>query len=170
MVVFLGFDIGCHSGGLARVVTNDRGYYHFGPIPKPALPWSICANVVSPTPAGPYFNYFTVARIATKERAILFKAVVTATPSRTTAPAGERIRIEGKAFPAFRTVNNRVLLQRWTATGWRTEGQDIVRFSGRYTVYASPPRQGTFRYRVIMPSHRPWLEYGSSRAMYLTRT
>jgi hypothetical protein len=74
-------------------------------------------------------------------------AQVTATPIR----VGQSTSVIGSVGNnAFSPV--RVLLQRWANGAWRTVGTARVRPSARYTLTATPPGPGNWRYRVVKPS------------------
>jgi hypothetical protein len=76
--------------------------------------------------------------------------IVTATPSRTSAPVGTIVPVNGTAQAAY---NCPVNLQRlYGATAWRTVGTAKVRASWRFTVNAQPAYKGNIPYRVLLPA------------------
>ncbi|MFD7153380.1 hypothetical protein ACFV9C_02210 [Kribbella sp. NPDC059898] len=87
---------------------------------------------------------FFVARPVTKP-------TVTAVPSRTSAPVGSIVPVNG----AVHTVASgcKVYLQRlYGATQWRTVSTGQVRSSWRYTVNAQPAYKGSIPYRSYVPA------------------
>ncbi|MFB6723327.1 hypothetical protein ACFCV3_24310 [Kribbella sp. NPDC056345] len=77
--------------------------------------------------------------------------VVSATPSKTSAPVGTIVPVNGtvSGAPSYCPVK----LQRlYGATAWRTVGTANVRLSGRYTVNAQPAYRGVIPYRVFFPA------------------
>ncbi len=77
--------------------------------------------------------------------------LVGATPSRTSAPVGTVVPVNGTVAGA--PSNCAVVLQRLSgATAWRGVSQDVVRQSGRFTVLAQPPYAGNVIYRVYLPT------------------
>jgi len=77
--------------------------------------------------------------------------VVSATPSKTSAPVGSIVPVNGTVSGA--PGNCPVNLQRlYGATAWRTVGTANVRQSGRYTVNAQPAYKGNIPYRVSFPA------------------
>jgi hypothetical protein len=77
--------------------------------------------------------------------------IVGATPSRTSAPVGTVVPVNGTVAGA--PSNCKVVLQRLSgATVWRGVSQDVVRQSGRFTVLAQPPYAGNVIYRVYLPT------------------
>ncbi|MFG1819305.1 hypothetical protein ACGFIF_36470 [Kribbella sp. NPDC049174] len=77
--------------------------------------------------------------------------IVGATPSKTSAPVGTIVPVNGTVAGA--PSNCAVILQRLSgATVWRGVSQDVVRQSGRFTVLAQPPYVGNVIYRVYFPT------------------
>jgi len=76
--------------------------------------------------------------------------VVSATPSKTSAPVGAIVPVNGTVSGS--PSNCSVSLQRlYGATAWRTVGTAKIRTSGRFTVNAQPAYKGTIPYRVMFP-------------------
>ncbi|GAA0574403.1 hypothetical protein GCM10009534_05390 [Kribbella sandramycini] len=77
--------------------------------------------------------------------------IVSATPSKTSAPVGSLVPVTGSVAGApYRCPVN---LQRlYGATQWRTVGTDTVRQSGRFTLTAQPAYRGNIPYRVSFPA------------------
>jgi hypothetical protein len=79
------------------------------------------------------------------------KPTVTAVPSRTSAPVGTIVPVNG----AVHTVRAgcKVYLQRlYGASQWRNVSTGQVRTSGRYTVNAQPAYKGSIPYRSYVPA------------------
>ncbi|TDW24129.1 hypothetical protein [Kribbella kalugense] len=77
--------------------------------------------------------------------------IVAATPSRTTAPVGTVVPVNGTVV-GVAAHDCPVVLQRLSgATAWRGVSQAAVRRSGRFTVLAQPPYVGNVIYRVSLP-------------------
>ncbi|WP_405063211.1 hypothetical protein OG474_16680 [Kribbella sp. NBC_01505] len=77
--------------------------------------------------------------------------IVSATPSKTSAPVGSIVPVEGKVggAPQGCAVN----LQRlYGKTAWRTVSTAKVRQSGRFTLSAQPAYKGNIYYRVSFPA------------------
>lgn len=170
-VLLVGYDNSCadyDALGGRRIRTNTNGYYRFAvPLIEDSVFLS-CVFLVRPLPVSPSgsFNSLDVGIIAARGGFPQMRVLVTARPSSHAVPLGSRIRIDGQVRPRIQNV--RIYLQRWTADGWRVESYATIRASGRYTLFARPPRQGTFRYRVIRPSIPPGLVGGVSQVMRLT--
>jgi hypothetical protein len=91
--------------------------------------------------------------------------IVTAIPSRTSAPVGTVVPVNGTAQLAY---NCPVNLQRlYGATAWRTVGTAKVRSSWRFTVNAQPAYKGKIPYRVQLPACNNILA-GVSKTFYIT--
>ncbi|MBB6565633.1 hypothetical protein HPO96_16745 [Kribbella sandramycini] len=74
-------------------------------------------------------------------------AVITATPSRTSAPVGTVVPVNGSIVGS--PVGCGVNLQRlYGASQWRTVGSSTVRASGRFTLNAQPAYKGVIPYRA----------------------
>lgn len=89
------------------------------------------------------------APIASEGTYIPILPAISATPSKTSAPVGSVVPVNGTvAYASGCTVN----LQRlYGASQWRTVGTAKVRSSGRFTVNAQPAYKGTIPYRVQFP-------------------
>ncbi|MFI7060017.1 hypothetical protein ACIBL3_03460 [Kribbella sp. NPDC050124] len=76
---------------------------------------------------------------------------VTAAPSKTSAPVGTVVPVNGSVGGA--PSNCKVWLQRlYGATQWRSVSSNAVRLSGRFTVNAQPAYKGLIPYRVYFPA------------------
>lgn len=91
--------------------------------------------------------------------------IVSAVPSRTSAPVGTVVLVNGNVLGP--PVGCLVHLQRLMgATQWRTVSSGSVRASGRFTVTAQPAYKGLIPYRVYFPTcHR--YQAGLSRTFYI---
>jgi hypothetical protein len=91
--------------------------------------------------------------------------VVSATPSRTSAPVGTIVPVNGNVLGP--PTSCPVALQRlYGATRWRGVSLGHVRTSGRYTVNAQPAYKGLIAYRVSFPRCSQY-QAGVSRVFYL---
>jgi hypothetical protein len=94
--------------------------------------------------------------------------VVSAAAARASVCVGQTVPITGQVLPApnydpqYR-YDPRIFLQRLVSGQWRTVGTSRVRYSGRYTLTATPPTLGNHRYRVYTLSSRVfgWQYIGS---------
>ena len=95
-------------------------------------------------------------------------AIVAAVPSKTSAPVGSIVPVNGSVAGA--PFNCPVQLQRlYGATQWRTVSTGAVRRSGRFTVNAQPAYQGTIPYRIYFPACKPYVA-GVSKAFSIRGT
>ncbi|HEY3556379.1 MAG TPA: hypothetical protein VGL05_02890 [Kribbella sp.] len=95
-------------------------------------------------------------------------AIVSAVPSRTSAPVGTVVPVNGSV--AGGPFNCPVQLQRlYGATQWRTVSSAAVRQSGRFTVNAQPAYRGNIPYRIYFPACRPYVA-GVSKVFYVRGT
>ncbi|MET7278676.1 hypothetical protein ABZS29_10645 [Kribbella sp. NPDC005582] len=90
---------------------------------------------------------------------------VSATPSKTSAPVGSIVPVNGTApYAAGCTIN----LQRlYGATAWRTVGTAKVRTSARFTLNAQPAYKGKIPYRAQFPACNN-IVATSSKTFYIT--
>jgi len=87
---------------------------------------------------------------------------ISATPSKTSAPVGAIVPVNG----TVRAPTCSVTLQRlYGATAWRNVGTAKVRQSGRFTVNAQPAYKGYIPYRVFFPT---CLTYASAKTKVFT--
>lgn len=94
--------------------------------------------------------------------------VISATPTRTSAPVGTIVPVNGTV--AGPPVGCEVLLQRlYGASQWRTVGRSTVRSSGRFTVNAQPAYQGSIPYRVWFWNCRNY-PVGNTKTFYIRGT
>ncbi len=90
---------------------------------------------------------------------------VSATPSKTSAPVGTVVPVNGSVGGA--PSNCKVWLQRlYGATQWRSVSSGVVRLSGRFTVNAQPAYKGQIPYRVYFPACSNFLP-ALSRVFYI---
>ncbi|MEU8227899.1 hypothetical protein [Kribbella sp. NPDC048915] len=76
--------------------------------------------------------------------------VVSAAPSKTSAPVGTIVPVNGSVMGAPSAC--KVQLQRlYGASQWRTVGTGAIRQSGRFTLSAQPAYKGQIPYRVYFP-------------------
>lgn len=81
----------------------------------------------------------------------LIKPTVTAVPSRTSAPVGTLVPVNGGVYTV--RAGCTVYLQRlYGASQWRNVSSGMVRTSGRYTVNAQPAYKGLIPYRSYVPA------------------
>jgi hypothetical protein len=94
--------------------------------------------------------------------------IVSATPSKTSAPVGTVVPVNGSVAGA--PSNCKVWLQRLTgATQWRSVSSASVRTSGRFTVNAQPAYKGLIPYRVYFPRCYNY-QAGVSRVFHIRGT
>ncbi|WP_327638983.1 hypothetical protein OHB24_11630 [Kribbella sp. NBC_00482] len=95
-------------------------------------------------------------------------AIVSAAPSKTSAPVGTIVPVNGSVRGG--PFNCPVQLQRlYGASQWRTVGSAAVRQSGRFTLNAQPAYKGLIPYRVSFPACRNYVA-GVSKAFYIRGT
>ncbi|MGZ0149748.1 hypothetical protein ACXJJ3_21985 [Kribbella sp. WER1] len=95
------------------------------------------------------------------------KPTVTAVPSRTSAPVGTVVPVNGAVHTV--AAGCKVYLQRlYGATQWRTVSTGQVRTSGRYTVNAQPGYRGSIAYRSYVPACNSIAAF--SKAFYIRGT
>ncbi|HWD78158.1 MAG TPA: hypothetical protein VG497_04740 [Kribbella sp.] len=83
----------------------------------------------------------------------LIKPTVTAVPSRTSAPVGTIVPVNGSVYTVRSGIGCQVFLQRlYGASAWRTVSTAGIRTSLRYTVNAQPAYKGLIPYRVYVPA------------------
>ncbi|NIK55381.1 hypothetical protein [Kribbella shirazensis] len=91
--------------------------------------------------------------------------IVSATPSKTSAPVGTLVAVNGSVMGSPSAC--KVQLQRlYGASQWRTVGTGAIRQSGRFTVYAQPAYKGLIPYRVYFPKCYNY-QAGVSKAFYI---
>ncbi|TDD59461.1 hypothetical protein E1263_14850 [Kribbella antibiotica] len=125
------------SGSPESVLTDISGNFSRAFAANRNGDWTSCVNI----PGKP-------DDIASLETRVLRPAAITATPSRTSAPVGTLVPVNG-------TVINgsycQVALQRlYGASAWRTIGTTAVRTNGRFTLNAQPSAKATFTYRAYL--------------------
>jgi hypothetical protein len=95
-------------------------------------------------------------------------AIVSAAPSKSSAPVGTVVPVNGSVMGA--PLACPVHLQRlYGASQWRTVSSGAVRESGRFTVNAQPAYKGLIPYRVYFPACRNYVA-GASKAFYIRGT
>jgi hypothetical protein len=88
--------------------------------------------------------------IASAFVSIRFRYAVTATPARTSAPAGTNVTVTGSIKPP---ANKSIQLQRLSGSTWTTVNTARAGSeNGAYTVVATPPGRATYSYRVNAPT------------------
>jgi hypothetical protein len=91
--------------------------------------------------------------------------IVSAVPSKTSAPVGTIVPVNGSVAGAPQTC--KVWLQRlYGATQWRSVSSGAVRASGRFTVNAQPGYKGLIPYRVLFPACYRY-QAGLSKVFYI---
>ncbi|MFK4082777.1 hypothetical protein ACI2LF_01595 [Kribbella sp. NPDC020789] len=113
-------------------------------------------NVLLSHAAQPYGDVTSCLRIPGKpgwisrlSTPIWRPAAITAAPSKTSAPVGTIVPVNGTVFAG---ANCQVVLQRlYGASAWRAVGSGKVRTSDRFTLNAQPPYKGNVYYRVYLP-------------------
>jgi hypothetical protein len=91
--------------------------------------------------------------------------IVSAVPSKTSAPVGSIVPVNGSVMGA--PSNCKVWLQRlYGATQWRSVSSGAVRQSGRFTVYAQPAYKGLIPYRAYFPACHNY-QAGVSKVFYI---
>ncbi|WP_433164083.1 hypothetical protein [Kribbella sp. CA-247076] len=91
--------------------------------------------------------------------------IVSAVPSRTSAPVGTVVPVNGSVAGA--PSNCKVWLQRlYGATQWRSVSSAGIRQSGRFTVNAQPAYKGLIPYRVYLPACFRY-QAGVSKVFYI---
>ncbi|MGW6200194.1 hypothetical protein ACWF0M_28905 [Kribbella sp. NPDC055110] len=94
--------------------------------------------------------------------------VVSASPSKTSAPVGTIVPVNGSVMGAPSAC--KVQLQRlYGASQWRTVGTGAIRSSGRFTLNAQPAYKGLIPYRVYFPKCYNF-QAGVSRAFSIRGT
>lgn len=96
-----------------------------------------------------------------------YKYAVTATPAARSARAGTNVAVTGNVNPA--SQRKTVYLQRRSGTQWRTVNTGQTRPSSRYTLTATPPRVGSWSYRVYVPG-QPGITGAVSRTFTIRGT
>ena len=94
--------------------------------------------------------------------------IVSAAPSKTSAPVGTIVPVNGSVMGAPSAC--KVQLQRlYGASQWRTVGTGAIRQSGRFTLSAQPAYKGLIPYRVYFPKCYNYLA-GVSKVFYIRGT
>jgi hypothetical protein len=138
LTVGLGVDTPCAEGGSPLYRTDTNGI-----VIKSYLATDAGALNCLQIPGKPYL-------ISGQAFFVFRQVAVSAVPSRTSAPVGTIVGVNGSVSgaPSSCPVN----LQRlYGATQWRTVGTAKVRDSGRFTLSAQPAYRGQIPYRVSFP-------------------
>ncbi|MFF1818131.1 hypothetical protein ACFVWG_12600 [Kribbella sp. NPDC058245] len=114
-------------------------------------------NFTRAFPANRYGDYTSCLEIPGKPTKIAYletpvkrPADITAAPSKTTAPVGTIVPVNGSVVEG---ANCQVILQRlYGASAWRAVSSSAVRVSGRFTLNAQPSYKGNTPYRVYLPT------------------
>lgn len=151
--VLLGSDSECAEGASLAFLTSTAGLIT-KTYPASAADFLLCIQIPG-TPVSTAGLGLFVAR----------PGIVSAVPSRTSAPVGTIVPVNGSVAGApYRCP---VHLQRLTgATQWRTVSSGAVRQSGRFTVTAQPAYKGLIPYRVYFPTCGRY-QAGLSRTFYI---
>lgn len=89
-------------------------------------------------------------KIAYLESPVRRPAAISATPSKTSAPVGSIVPVNGSVIEG---AGCQVVLQRlYGASAWRQVGSGKVRDSDRFTLNAQPPYKGIIYYRAYLPT------------------
>jgi hypothetical protein len=156
--VFLGTDSGCveYWGGRSTHLTDTNGVVTKAYEAEPITP--ITCLLIPGTPTANAWLSFVPAR----------PAIVSAVPSKTSAPVGTIVPVNGSVAGA--PFNCPVQLQRlYGASQWRTVSSGAVRASGRFTVNAQPAYRGLIPYRVYFPACLPYVS-GASKTFSIRGT
>ncbi len=152
ITVLLGVDNECAEGGGLLVRTDTNGlvtrYYKASD-----ANWVNCLRV----PGKPF-------DISGRGLVVARPGVVSAVPSKTSAPVGTIVPVNGSVLGAPRC---KVVLQRlYGATQWRGVSSALIRQSGRFTVNAQPAYRGLIPYRVYFPGCYQY-QAGLSKVFYI---
>ncbi|NUR95384.1 MAG: hypothetical protein HOV67_09010 [Kribbellaceae bacterium] len=140
----LGVDAPCAEGGSPLYRTGTNGVITKAYTAADAS-WMNCAHLYTDP-------YYIVGQWLFPAR----PTVVAAAPSRTSAPVGTIVPVNGSV--AHMTGWCPVWLQRlYGRTQWRTVSIAKVRQSGRFTVNAQPSYRGYIPYRVYVPACQPFI-------------
>jgi len=137
----IGSDTNCgiDSLGNATVTTDSRGYWSY--TEANAVDQVRC--VVLTGTGDP--NDVNTPIFAFRSFGVVFAQKVSIVLATTPVKLGTKVAVTGGVGTPFGTV----LLQRMVSGQWVAAGTAQVRESGRYTLYASPPAKGNWRYRVV---------------------
>jgi hypothetical protein len=151
--VLLAVDADCLEGGGQPFLTSTAGLVTKA-YPASAADTFQCLRIPG--------NPISIAGIALT---VARPGIVSAVPSRASAPVGTVVPVNGNVLGP--PVGCLVHLQRLMgATQWRTVSSGSVRASGRFTVTAQPAYKGLIPYRVYFPTcHR--YQAGLSRTFYI---
>ncbi|MEU8227900.1 hypothetical protein [Kribbella sp. NPDC048915] len=156
--VFLGTDSGCveYFGGRSTHLTDTNGVVTKA---YPGGSWMPITCLLLPgNPTANGWLSFVPAR----------PAIVSAAPSKTSAPVGTVVPVNGSVAGA--PYKCPVHLQRlYGASQWRTVSSGAVRQSGRFTVSAQPAYRGLIPYRVYFPACRSYVA-GAGKTFYIRGT
>jgi hypothetical protein len=140
ITVLLAIDNGCAEDAGGDVVRTDTNGLVTKAYAAGDANWLNCLRIMG-KPIDITGLGFVVAR----------STYVTATPSKTSAPVGSVVPVNGSVGGG--PSNCKVWLQRlYGATQWRSVSSNGVRTSGRYTVNAQPAYKGLIPYRVYFPA------------------
>jgi hypothetical protein len=140
ITVLLAIDNGCAENAGGDVVRTDTNGLVTKAYAAGDANWLNCLRITG-NPIDITGLGFVVAR----------STYVTAVPSKTSAPVGSVVPVNGSVGGA--PSNCKVWLQRlYGATQWRSVSSNGVRTSGRYTVNAQPAYKGLIPYRVYFPA------------------
>jgi len=146
--IAVGVDNSCPEDVIDRATarTDIRGYYRQTLPAGQMYDFVYCAWVpAANAPGQPSTRIGGHAANVTYQ----YKYAVTAAPAAASVPAGTNVEVNGHINPP--TQRKTVHLQRLYGTEWRTVNSGATRPSGRFTILATPPGVGLYRYRVYAP-------------------
>lgn len=151
----LGVDTPCAEGGSPMYKTGTNGL-----ITKSYTAYDGGAMNCAHVYADPYY-------IVGQWLFVAHPAIVSAVPSKTSAPVGTVVPVNGSVY---RVGSCSVQLQRlYGASQWRTVSSAAVRQSGRFTVNAQPSYKGLIPYRAYFPTCHN-IVAGVSKTFYIRGT
>ncbi len=152
--VFLGNDNGCVEPGPGSLVRTDTNGIATKSYTAAEGDFGNCLRIFgAPTD------------IAGRGLIVSRPGIVSATPSKTSAPVGSLVPVNGSVAGA--PSNCKVWLQRlYGATQWRSVSSAGIRTSGRFTVNAQPAYKGLIPYRVYLPTCYRY-QAGVSKVFYI---
>jgi hypothetical protein len=152
--VFLGNDNGCVEPGPGSLVRTDTNGIAIKSYTAAEGDFGNCLRIFG-APTDKAGLGLIVAR----------PGIVSATPSKTSAPVGSVVPVNGSVAGA--PSNCKVWLQRlYGATQWRSVSSAGIRTSGRFTVNAQPAYKGLIPYRVYLPACYRY-QAGLSKVFYI---
>ncbi|MFC9688195.1 hypothetical protein ACFTSF_06610 [Kribbella sp. NPDC056951] len=138
--LLFGYEERCLENSPSESVLSDtNGNYVRAFPPDKYGDWTSCLEI----PGKP-------TKIAYLETLVRRPAAISAAPSKTSAPVGSIVPVNGTVFDG---AGCQVQLQRlYGATAWRVVGSGKVRDSERFTLNAQPSYKGVIYYRAYLPA------------------